>query len=250
MTGHFTYVTDRAPKPFVHPLRSPSGRVLSVESPADHPWQRGLWFAVKFVDADNFWEEVEPFGRQVTTDDHRLEWVRPDGRVALLEERSVVEVDPGLGDGSYAIDWTTALEAAGAEVVLDRTPYTSWGGYGGLTFRGAPDWCDTRVLTADGSEHRRPVAVESPWCDLSSGEAGLCLLDHPSNPRHPVPWYGASRSRAYGEGWANYLNAAFLFHQAMTLPVGQPLVLRYRVVVHDGRWDAARAQAAWEAWAR
>lgn len=248
--SRWAYVADRAPKPFAHPIHAPNGRVLTVESPSDHVWQRGLWFAIKFVDGDNFWEEVAPFGTQtdeeVAPGVHRIDWVRPDGTVALTEQRVLSTVDVGRR-GAYAIDWTTTL-AAERDLLLDRTPFTTWGGYGGLTFRGAPDWADTRLLLADGSEHRRVLAEASTWCDLSGPDAGVCMLDHPGNPRHPVPWYGASRSRVYGEGWANYFNAAFLFHEPLTLRPGNPLALRYRVVVHDGPWGVADGERAWHDW--
>lgn len=244
----WAYVTDRAPKPFVHPVHAPGGRVLTVESPPDHAWHRGLWFAIKFVDGDNFWEEQEPYGSQHEVDAGVLEWRRPDGSIALREERLVRPVDIDIDETAYGIEWQSVLTAPGDGAVLDRTPYTTWGGYGGLAFRGSPDWEDTRLLVADGSEHRRAIAVPSPWCDLSGPDAGITFLDHPSNPRHPVPWYGASRSRVYGEGWSNFLNAAFLFHEPWSLEPDAPLRLRYRVVVHDGRWDVDRAQAAWDAW--
>ena len=67
-------VSDDAPRPGRHrrvglrvgpppQAARPSGRhavgvVLTQVEPADHPWQRGLWFVVKYVDGDNFWEEL------------------------------------------------------------------------------------------------------------------------------------------------------------------------------------------------
>ena len=36
--------------------------MLTRVEPPDHPWQRGVWFVVKFVDGDNFWEELDPPG--------------------------------------------------------------------------------------------------------------------------------------------------------------------------------------------
>ncbi|HEX7166714.1 MAG TPA: PmoA family protein [Acidimicrobiales bacterium] len=252
--NRWQYVHEGAPKPYVHPLTTPQGLTLTRVSPPDHEWHRGLWFAIKFVDGDNFWEE-DPAGHGVQRQigPTRIDWVRPDGSVALHEERHVDYVDGvGVSSAAYALDWTTRLspppDARGGAVLLDRTPYTTWGGYGGLTIRGAADWEGTRVLLADGSEHRRPEGVPSPWADLSNDAAGITILDHPSNPRHPVPWYGASRSRVYGEGWSNFLNAALLFHEPMTLEAGDELRLRYRVVVHDGRWGAEEAGAAWRAW--
>ncbi|HVM07505.1 MAG TPA: PmoA family protein [Acidimicrobiales bacterium] len=250
----WTYVYDDTPKPHVHPLQTPGGRLLTRVSPPDHPWMRGLWFAVKFVDGVNFWEENphDPagFGIQRQVGPSRIDWVGPDGEVALTEQRTVDHRD--LTGTAYALDWTTSLTAAGADhdVVLDRTPYTTWGGYGGLVLRGAGDWEDTRILLPDGSEHRRPEGIPAAWADLSNNDAGIAFLDHPDNPRHPVPWYGATRSRVYGDGWSNYLNAAFLFHEPMTLRAGQPLTFRYRVIVHDDRWDAGTVQQAWEDWTR
>ena len=38
------------------------GAVLTRDAPEDHPWHHGLWFTIKFVDDDNFWEEMAPYG--------------------------------------------------------------------------------------------------------------------------------------------------------------------------------------------
>ena len=71
------------------------------------------------------------------------------------------------------------------------------------------------------------------------------LLDHPANPGHPVPWYASTRQPAYGiEGWTNFVNAAFLWDGPQTVAAGEELRLRYRFVVHDGRWDRDRIEAA------
>ena len=246
---YWTYAYEDVPKPHVHPMPTPSGKVLTRVSPPDHPWMRGLWFAIKYVGGVNFWEENPAddagFGVQRQRTPTSIDWVGPDGEVALREERRVDHVD--LSGTAYAIDWTTVLLAP-RDTVLDRTPYTTWGGYGGLVLRGAADWEDTRILLSDGSEHRRPEGIPARWADLSNADAGVTFLDHPANPRHPVPWYGATRSRVYGEGWSNYLNAAFLFHEPTELPADQRLTFRYRVIVHDGPFDVAAADAAWGEW--
>jgi hypothetical protein len=77
----------------------------------------------------------------------------------------------------------------------------------------------------------------------------VLLLHGPGNPRHPVPWYGSTRAATYGdEGWSNFLNAAFLWEEPLSLPAGEPLPLSFRVVVHDGVWDADRCAAEWSRW--
>ena len=93
----------------------------------------------------------------------------------------------------------------------------------------------------------------SRWCDLSGtadGRAvGVCVLDHPGNPAHPVPFYATTRAgEGYGDGWANTIYPAFLWHGPRPLAATAPLRFRYRLAVHDGAWDADRCAAAWAAW--
>jgi hypothetical protein len=180
-----------------------------------------------------------------------VHWIRPDREtVVIVDERSLSHVE--LGDDAYGIDWRISLTPR-ADVELDRTEFTTWGGYSGLALRGRPDWTDTRLLLADGTTHERVLGVPSPWCDLSGqvdgAAAGVLVLDHPDNPRHPVPWYGSTRAATYGdEGWSNFLNAAFLWDAALPVAAGATLSFRYRVVVHDGVWSPDRCTAEWERW--
>ena len=98
-----------------------------------------------------------------------------------------------------------------------------------------------------------PAGVPSAWCDLSGhvdgGTAGILLLDGPDNPRHPVPWYGSTRAATYGdEGWSNFLNAAFLWDEPLTAAAGKTLEFDFRVIVHDGMFDADRCAQEWRRW--
>ena len=247
MTDLWTYVRDARKKPHVHPLKTPSGLCLTRVEPEDHPWHRGLWFTIKYVNGENFWEEAPPYGVLRHRDDTTVEWIRPDKQsVAIREQRRLTHVD--LGDGAYAIDLSFDLEPQ-AHTILDRTEFTTWGGYGGLSFRGAGDWADTRLLLDDGSEHERVLGTRSRWCDLSSTTAGIAVFDRPTNPSHPVPWYGSSRAATYGdEGWSNFLNAAFLWDGPMAVGGGEVLRFRYRVVVHDGIWGTDRVESCYREW--
>jgi hypothetical protein len=184
-----------------------------------------------------------------------IDWVRPSGDgVALTETRTLTR--HALDGSAEAIAWDEELVPA-VDTVFDRTPFTTWGGYGGLTLRGAPDWHDTQLTLPDGSRHDRLVGERAAWCALS-GRAplpdgredvcGIVLADHPANPRFPTPWYGSNRADTYGEGWANFLNAAFLWDEPLTVAAGEPLRLRHLVVVHDGSHDRAAIAAAIDEW--
>ena len=134
--------------------------------------------------------------------------------------------------------------------MLDRTEFTTWGGYGGLALRGRADWTDTQLRLPDGTVHDRLLGTPADWLDLcgtvDGRTAGVLLLDHPENPRHPVPWYASTRAATYGdEGWSNFVNAAFLWDEALPWPAHVPLPFRFRVVVHDGAWDVARCATEW-----
>jgi hypothetical protein len=260
----WSYVWEGVPRPFVHPLATPAGHVLSRQAPEDHPWHHALWFTIKYIDGDNFWEEMPPFGLLVhdgppgVADDGTItgmiDWRRPDGSLALQSRRTLA---PGpVRDRSWFLDWTEELIAGDRPVVLDRTPFEGWGGYGGLTLRGPGDWTDTRLMVDDGTSHDRVLGTPSRWCDLTGTapgtnglEAGVLICDHPDNPRHPVPFYASTRAATYGDaGWSNFLNAAFLWDDPLTVDAGARLVLRHRVVVHDDVWDRDRCEAAWLTW--
>jgi Methane oxygenase PmoA len=254
------YVYGGRPKPYFHPVCTPAGHCLTLFEPHDHIWHRGLWYTIKFINGENFWEEREPYGTQRTavppSVEHaadgrivlgsQLAWVRPDGGSAVFHEQRRISYAP-LDERSYALDFETALTAQ-ADLELDRTVFTTWGGYGGLILRGTRNWQETRLLFPDGSTSDRPTGIPAAWCDLSGKidggfeqTGGAAIFDHPDNPRYPTPWYGAT-------GAGHYFNAAFLFHEPMNVAKDETLAFRYRVLVHDQIWDVARLQAAYEAY--
>ncbi|QXC62406.1 PmoA family protein [Aquihabitans sp. G128] len=269
VADRWTYTWADRKRPHLHPVATPAGHVLTCNEPEDHFWHHGLWFTIKYLDEDNFWEEMPPYG--VLRHDERpevthgpdgqvalsgeLRWTRPDREtVALVQQLTLTHVP--LEADAYAIDLDTTLTATDA-VRLDRTEYTTWGGYGGFTIRGTNELVDTTLLLPDGSRNDRLVGVPGRWCDVAgtvttggaNAPAGLAIFDHPGNVRHPVPWYGTTWD-GYGEGdWTNFCNAAFLWEGPLELAAGESLRVRHRALVHDGHWPVDRLDAAWHAWA-
>ena len=252
------YVYGGKPKPFFHPLTTPAGFCLSLFEPHDHFWHRGLWFTIKFINGENFWEEFDKFGIQRGllppsinhTHDGAVIWTQdqlwecPNGAGSVFAETRKITYRP-LDSLSYALDWDISLTAQ-ANLILDRTPFTTWGGYSGLTMRGNRNWQQTQLRFPDGSTSDRPTGIPANWADLSGvfdggdqKEGGIALFDHPSNVRHPQPWYGAT-------GAGHYFNAAFLFHEPMNVVEGETLRLRYRALVHDQIWGVPKLQTAYE----
>ena len=247
--GGATYRFGRdLPKPCVHPLLTPAGHCLTGFEMSDHVWHRGLWFAIKFVNGTNFWEEEPPaFGVQASRGQPACEWVGPDAlrlthaltwtsdaTGTVIDETRVLTFRPG------AIDWTCELRAAAAaDLALDRTPYTTWGGYGGLSYRSSRELHDVSFLLPGGETVAALAGQRHDWCVMQAAVDGgrgqrvaVGFVDHPDNPRSPSPWY------CKGANGFNYMNAAFLFHEGLNLPRGRSLRFRYRVAYRDGTWTA------------
>lgn len=266
-SGGWTYAWDHELKPHLHPVMTPAGHLLTRVEPPDHPWQRGLWFSIKFVDGVNFWEEgFDPWGTirhegapETSADgvEGDLAWIGDDRTTVVLREHRRFTHVP-IDRDAYAIDLDTAVTAPEG-ALLDRSPFNGlFGGYSGFTLRGRNDWRDTSLLLDDGTTTGRVAPKVSRWCDMTgvvdtdegAVSAGIALLDHPGNLRHPPPYYASTKAPDYGdEGWTNFANPAFLWDGPHTLEPGEPLRLRYRAIVHDGAWTAERLEDAWQAWA-
>src|ERR1035441_1513923 len=110
----FNYGAD-AGKPFLAPLRSASGKIVTRGFPMenipgesrDHLHHRGLWFSYDDVNGVKFWEndpsytkpnigrilvrhaEMKP-GKDSTTLVTTMEWRDPKGKVLLVEDRDMI----------------------------------------------------------------------------------------------------------------------------------------------------------------
>jgi hypothetical protein len=257
----YAYGQDLAPKPFLYPLAVPHGGNFGAFRPTDHMWHRGLWFTWKFVNGANYWEEgqdpqgyqhtlrapdvtVEDFGASFTLSTE-LEW-RDRDNLTLREQRRI-RYTPG--SEVHTLDWDVR-QTAQQDLLIDRTPYTTWGGYGGLVLRAPQSLRHQTLLFPDGTQKDYVAGEPNQWCDLTGQMdggpelyGGVAFLDHPENPRHPVPMYARTRPLD------NFMNAAILFHEPMTLKEGEVLHLRYRVLIHNGKGDADRLNQAWEEYA-
>ncbi len=83
------------------------------------------------------------------------------------------------------------------------------------------------------------------WTDyaavLDGNPVGVAMLDHPSNLRHPTGWH----ARNYALNSANpFATKSFDKTSATdgsyTLPQGETLTLRYRVVIYEGTPDVEK----------
>jgi hypothetical protein len=245
---------------YFNPLALPGGPDLTWLSPKDHPYHFALFFGWKYLNGVNYWEEA-PDGTtrwsNVTVD------MRPDFSALItmdlqyrpqkafqnvLTEKRAIRIASPAADGSYFMDWRLDFTAGKEAVVMDRTPPdtapdgNARGGYAGLSIRLARELTNP-IIAATGdigalAKNRYGFAATAAEFsgEIDGVAAGVACFDHPANPRAPTRWYGiVDRSVPF---W--FLNASLLQLEPYTLGAGQQLVLRYRVLIHPGRWNPAR----------
>ena len=251
-----------------HPLAFTDGTVLTWDRPPDHPWHHALWFSWKYLNHVNYWEEGK--GAQGITGWSNVSVnrgrdfsavIRMDlsyhelAQSAVLTEHREIRVSAPTADGQYHLDWTMTFKVQDRDVVLDRTPIPGeekgqrFGGYAGLSIRFAKHFTDWRAVTTKGPIEPDPAqinycvpgAVGSDFSGTVRGsEAGVAFLDHPANLNSPTPWYMVMDPQKS----FSFSQAAPIYYRPHVLRARQSLELRYRVVVHGSRWNAADITAA------
>jgi putative heme-binding domain-containing protein len=231
-------------RPYLHPVRDASGRVVLTEDrPADHPWQHGIFTGFHRVNGFNYWKEDEGRQRLVRLVDLKeasdrvswraqLELVAPNGNVILDEEDSITIHAPE-SSATYAIDFDLLLRAREQDVTFGKFFV------GGLAVRMPWDKADPRQthLNSNGLRDRACEQQRAAWCNVErpfGGETfGIAVFDHPANPNHPTGW------RADEQGLINPNVSAL---GDWTLAAKQAQRFRYRLLVYRGA--ATREQLA------
>jgi len=258
------YCGPETTKPYLHPLRSASGKVVTRHYPMetvpgethDHPHHRGLWFSHGDVNGYDFWaneisEHGSKPGRIVLKSIDKLangkdsgtlgasfNWVDPQGKTLLVESKDIKFYASPV---ARVMDFTLTLNPA-EKVTFGDTKE------GSFAIRLAASLEERNSGTMTDSEGRHGEAQvwghRASWVDYSGeveGEKlGIAILDHPSNPRHPTYWH----SRSYGLFAANIFGLHDFLNDknadgSLTIEPGHALQLRYRVIIHPGDYQAA-----------
>jgi hypothetical protein len=272
-----------APKPYLYPLRAPSGISVTRGFPmdphpgdsTDHPHQRSLWFAHSAVNGYDYWNNEfsypqEKVGHIFVTKINKItggskkgeivetsEWKQHDGKAVLTENRTMTFYSGGF---NRMVDFDITLTA------LDN-----------VTFADAKDGV-FGIRVASGLEEPGPKSPKEPkrtgvmtnaeglkteaecwgkrsnWMDYSGTvdgqQVGIAIFDHPGNPRHPVYWH----ARGYGL-FANNIFGRREFTKgaepdgSMNLKPGEQIRFRYRVVIHPGSATDAGISGLYEKYA-
>jgi hypothetical protein len=248
---------------YLHPIHTPSGRVVTDDYPSNHVHHHGIWMPwtktefegrtpdfwnmgdnkgrVEFVEVDRIWNED---GRAGFTARHRFVDLLAQPSKVALQETWEISVSAFGGDvPRHVIDFRSVQRCA-TDAPLKLPKYH----YGGFGFRGNWAWngpAAFRVLTSEGETDRNKAnEARGKWCwvggTLDGQIAGATILCHPSNYRFPQPM------RLHpSEPFFCYAPQQL---GDMEITPGTPYVSRYRIVVTDGETSREQADAWWKEW--
>ncbi|WP_432544817.1 DUF6807 domain-containing protein [Kineococcus sp. SYSU DK002] len=267
----YHYVSDVAqlesPRPYLHPLRTRAGHLVSLYRPWDHVWHKGITWSLPHLGPDNFWggptfvrgegyRQLENDGSMDTVEvtsategtaeelrfTHRLRWTTQRGEQVVAEERTL-----GfrlVDDATWALTFSTAMKNVSGAGIAIGSPTTAGrdnAGYGGLFWRGPRSFTDGTVLAPQGDGGDELRGQRAAWMgftgrhDEVDAASSLVFVDAADNPRHPPQWFVRS------EQFAAVCPAPF-FSEELPFAAGSTLRFRYAVVIADGSAEGSRGR--------
>ena len=240
---------------YIHPIYSPSGRMVTDDYPPDHYHHHGIWFAWTKTQFEgghpDFWNVGDGTGR-IDFEAVDATWSGPvhagftsrqsyvaltgtNPKTALNESWEVRLYNVGQRDSRYFMFDIVATQqcATSSPLILDEYRY------GGMGVRGHRDWKDkskVSFLTSEGKTRENGNATRGRWCHISGpvdGQlVGIAILDHPENIRAPQPM-----RLNPDDPFFNYAPSQL---GQFEIKPGEKFVLRYRYIVSDGAADVVQ----------
>jgi hypothetical protein len=240
--------------PFFFPVNGPvsGGSVTSMRN-GIWPHHSSIFFGCDLVNGGNYWQEglergrivslgariTEAKGERAVIEDECI-WKRPDAPAPILDRRKITITAPSKN--IFQLDFDIEMEML-TDVTIQKTNHSLF------SIRVDPDLSVDQggtMRNAEGREtEKETFGVASPWTDCygmrKTGIEGIALMQHPSNPRFPSPWF----TRNYG-----FISPTPMYWppdgKETRLKKGEKLVLRYRVLVHAGDTQQADIAGAYE----
>jgi hypothetical protein len=240
--------------PFFYPVNGPlsGGSVTSMRN-AVYPHHTSLFFGCDLVNGGNYWQEGLERGRIISVNAEIIKqggdtlvitdeciWSRPGALSPIKDLRKITITSPSVNVNQ--IDVQIKMETL-IDVTIRKTNHSLF------SARMAADLAVTNggtMINAEGvKSEKETFGKNSPWMDFygkrGDGIEGLAILQHPSNPWYPSPWF----TRDYG-----FISPTPMYwpenDKETFLKQGTVLNLRYRVLVHSGDHLQANIAEAFE----
>lgn len=257
---------------FIHPLYSPHGQVLTRIQPTDHYHHYGIWNAWThtFFEGDtvDFWNIKGHQGTvrfaKFTSKSNNKEYAeftalqehvvfKKDGseKVALNEWQTVRVHAPEKNSDHYIVDITSKMQTASQSQLL-IVAYR----YAGFGWRAVESWDknNSEMLTSEGKTRDNTDNTKGRWLVVygslpGNDEGGIVMLSHPTNFNHPEPMRIWNKGQNGGRGDV-FASFAPTKDKDWLLESGKTYTLKYRLVVFNGKFDATKAEAEWQKFAK
>jgi Methane oxygenase PmoA len=257
---------------FIHPLWTPHGQELTRIQPPDHHHHYGIWNPWTHVlfekDTIDFWNIGDKkgtvrFAKFISQTDgpiysefealHEHVVLKKDGseKVALNELQTVRVYKPADNSNYFIVDITSKMSCA-SQSPFHIVAYR----YAGLGWRATEFWDknNSEMLTSEGKTRDNTDGSKARWCIVQGAlpgndSGGVVMLSYPANYNQPEPLRIWDKNSNGGRGDV-FANFAPTKDKDWILEPGKTYVLRYRLVVFNGKFDAAKAESAWQYFAK
>jgi hypothetical protein len=244
---------------YIHPLHSPSGAVVTDGFPVGHTHQHGLFFAWVNTtfrgDFTDFWNQQKETGtgahRELTATTSGPVFTGFSSKLQQISLKHGPVLDEEWNINAYDLEKYYVLDVVSTQTnITNDTLYINEYHYGGFGIRGSRLWnevdslhfkSDAQFLTSEGktreeANHSRPRWT-AMYGETERGAAGVAILDHPDNFRHPQP------VRVHPT--MPYFCLAPMVEGAFFIAPDETYVSKYRVVTFDGEPDAKALDELW-----
>lgn len=227
--------------PFFFPVNGPSRAGVTSMRNANYPHHSSLFFGCDRVNGGNYWQEgiergqiipvradiIQPAGEKVVIENENI-WRRPGAESPVRDIRVITFTAPSAE--LYQFDIEISMEML-MDVTIEKTNHSL------LSVRMDPDLAVINggvMINAEGdSAESGTFGKRSPWMDYYGKRMGkyegIAILQHPSNPWYPAPWF----TRDYG-----FFSPTPMYWpengENMQFSKGEVIQLRYRIIVHSG----------------
>lgn len=254
---------------FIHPLWSPSGNVMTRINPPDHWHHVGIWNPWTKTHFEghstDFWNLNEGqgtvrfagfnslisgpvFGGFKVRQEHVDFQAKGGDKVAMNEvwDVRIWNIGTYAGVKVWLWDLTTTLNCASASpIMLEAYRYG-----GGIGYRATEEWNakNSWVTTSEGKDRKDADGSRARWCDVGGqfaqgGTSGILFMSHPANREFPEPM------RVWPENTNGRGDVFFEFcpirDKSWELKSGNDYVLKYRMLVYDGKINPQMAERIW-----
>lgn len=252
-------------KPDFEPVLTPSGREVTTTAAHRYNHHHSIWIGHAKINGVNVFHDNNPERANlgdIVLEDAALEyidvpaalqgaagtvrlrttngWIAKNGRRLCTEHRTMAVTAAAYGGRAHVVDIDSDLLASEGEIVLEQDTHA----YLGVRVADSMDEEDGGMIRNSNGQTNEAECMrqEAVWCDYSgevAGQpAGVTMLVHPENP--PTAFF----TRAYGTFLANPTLLG-----SMTVPAGDHLRQRFRLLIHDGAWQPTEIDAAYRAYA-